>query len=142
MYKVGYNSSMANPPDTIFTRIIKGEIPSYKVYEDNYTYAFLDIHPVQPGMVLVVTKLPAETFLDLPEDHYLALWRSVQKIGLHMREVFPDKRRIGVQVEGLDVPHVHVKLIPVNSGAEFRAEPPSGEPNHDDLAAMAKRLAI
>lgn len=126
---------------TIFTRIINGEIPSHKVYEDDKTYAFLDIYPVQPGMTLVVTKKPVEDFTELsPED--LAAWmNAVQKVARRMKEVFPEKRRIGLQVEGLDVPHVHAKLFPIDTGPEFRAEPDrSVEPDHEALAKMAEKL--
>jgi histidine triad (HIT) family protein len=129
--------------DSIFTKIIKGEIPCHKVYEDAKTFAFLDIHPVQPGQVVVVTKMPAETFLDLPDDDYQALWTAVRKVAARMRETFPDKKRIGVMVEGLDVPHVHVKIFPINTGTEFRKEPDmDAEPDHAELAELAAKLAL
>ena len=129
--------------DSIFTKIIKGEIPCHKVYEDEATFAFLDIHPVQEGMTLVVTKTQAETVLDLNEKEYAALWQAVRKVAQRLHEVYPDKRRIGIQVEGLDVPHVHVKLFPINTGDEFRAEPDmSREPDHAALAAIANRIAL
>ncbi len=129
--------------DSIFTKIINGEIPCHKVYEDDKTLAFLDIHPVQPGMTLVISKTPAETFLDLDDEDYIALWRSVQKVAQRLRQAFPGKSKIGIQVEGLDVPHVHVKLIPINSGTEFRAAPDTqAEPDHVALAALAKKLTF
>jgi len=129
--------------DTIFTKIIKGEIPCHKIYEDDKTLAFLDIHPVQPGMTLVISKTQAETFMDLSDEDYQALWRSVKKVAERLHQAFPDKKRIGVQVEGLDVPHVHVKLIPVNTGSEFRTQPDmTTEPDHSTLAALAKKLAF
>ncbi|MBL8160158.1 HIT family protein [Candidatus Saccharibacteria bacterium] len=127
---------------TIFTRIINGDIPSHKVYEDDKTYAFLDIHPVQPGMVLVVSRTPAETLLDLDESDYDALWRTVRKVAARLRAEFPDRRRIAVQVEGLDVPHVHVKLFPIDTAEDFRALPAAGEPDHQALARMAERLRL
>jgi histidine triad (HIT) family protein len=127
--------------DSIFTKIIKGEIPAHKIYEDDNTVAFLDIHPVQPGMTLVVTRTQAETFLDLTDDDYRALWTSVKKVSARLHEVFPDKTRIGIQVEGLDVPHVHVKLIPIDSGEEFRSAPDmDAEPDHAALSALAEKL--
>lgn len=127
--------------DSIFTKIIKGEIPCHKIYEDDKTLAFLDIHPVQPGMTLVVSKTPAETFMDLDEQDYQALWATVHKVGERLRGAFPDKRRIGVQVEGLDVAHVHVKLFPIDTCADFRKEPDmSSEPDHAALEAMAAKL--
>jgi histidine triad (HIT) family protein len=128
--------------DSIFTKIIKGEIPCHKVYEDDKTFAFLDINPIQPGMTLVVTKTPAETFLDLSDEDAEALWSTVRKVATKMKQVFPDKKRIGVQIEGLDVPHVHVKIFPINTGEEFRSPPRSTEPDHEKLAEIAKKLAI
>ncbi len=129
--------------DSIFTKIIKGEIPCHKIYEDDKTFAFLDIYPVQPGMVLVVTKTQAPTILDLSDEDYQALWATVRKIAARLHDVFPEKKRIGIQVEGLDVPHVHVKLFPVDTGDEFRQKPDmTVEPDHEALAKIAKRLAI
>lgn len=126
--------------ETVFSKIIRGEIPCHKVYEDDRTLAFLDIHPVKPGMVLVVSKTPAETFLDLSEEDAQALWATVRQVARRLQHAYPEKRRIGVQIEGLDVPHVHVKLFPVDSGEEFRAEPPVAEPDHAALAAVAEIL--
>lgn len=130
--------------DSVFTKIIKGEIPSHKVYEDEKTLAFMDIHPVQPGMVLVVPKIQVGHFFELNSNDYHALWDTVKKVAIKMKQSFPDKERIGIQVEGLDEGnHVHVKLIPVNSGDEFRNHPDfDAEPDHDALAQMAEKLRI
>jgi histidine triad (HIT) family protein len=129
--------------DSVFTRIIKGNLPSHKIYEDDMTLAFLDIHPVQPGMTVVVPKTQVDNFEDLPVEYYQALWLAVQKVARRMREVFPDKKKIAVQVEGLDVPHAHVKLFPVDSGADFHARADmSKEPDHDALAALAGKMRI
>lgn len=128
--------------DSVFTKIIKGEIPSHKVYEDDLVLAIMDINPIQPGMVLVVPKKQIDHFMDLPDEDYQALMAAVKKIALKMREVFPDKR-VAVQIEGLDVPHAHVKMFPFASAKEFRAVPNTNtEPNHPALAQMAKKLAI
>lgn len=128
--------------DSIFTKIIKGEIPCHKVYEDDKTIAFMDIHPVQAGMVLVVPKAPVDHFMDLPDADYTALMITVKKVSQKMHQVFPAKR-IGVQIEGLDVPHAHVKLVPISSGEDFRKKPDSGfEPDHPALAAMAEKLRL
>ena len=129
--------------DSIFTKIIKGEIPCEKIYEDDKTIAFMDIRPVQPGMVLVVPKVQVEAFMDLDDDYYRAFFDTVKKVAIKLKQVFPDKRRIGVQIEGLDVPHVHAKIFPINTGEEFRAKPDvSAEPDHSALADMAKKLAL
>lgn len=128
--------------DSIFTRIIKGEIPCHKIYEDDHTIAFMDIHPVQSGMVLVVPKLQIDHFMDLPDPEYQALMSTVKKVAQKMHEVFPNKR-IGVQIEGLDIPHAHIKLLPFSSGDEYRAQPSlKSEPDHATLGQMAKKLQV
>jgi histidine triad (HIT) family protein len=128
--------------DSVFTKIIKGEIPCHKVYEDDKTFAFMDINPIRPGMVLVISKVQIDHFMDLPDEDYQALMAAVKKVGQKMREVFPDKR-VAVQIEGLDVPHVHVKMFPFASADEFRAIPNTNtEPNHPALAQMAQKLAV
>lgn len=137
-----YDSNPLEEP-SIFTKIIRGEIPCHKIYEDDKTFAFLDIHPVQPGMTLVITKTQAPTYLDLSDEDYQALWATVRKVAHKLRQAFPDKSKIGIQVEGLDVPHVHVKLIPIDSGEEFRTPPDmDAEPDHTALAELAKALAF
>ena len=129
--------------DSIFTKIIKGEVLCHKVYEDNYSFAFMDNHPIQPGHVLLVSKNPAEAVWDLPKDDYRAMWDAARKIADRLREVFPNKKRIGVMVEGLDVPHAHIKIFPIDTGEQFR-----GIPDHDlwdsdeALAEMAEKLAF
>ncbi|HSW79324.1 MAG TPA: HIT domain-containing protein [Candidatus Saccharimonadales bacterium] len=130
--------------DSIFTKIIKGEIPSHKVYEDEKTFAFLDIHPIQPGHVLVVPKKQVGFVWDMENDDYQALMASVQKVGRRLREMFPDKSRVGVMIEGLDVSdHVHVKIFPFSTMQEYRNVPDmSAEPDHAALAAMAAKLAF
>jgi histidine triad (HIT) family protein len=128
---------------SIFTKIIRGEIPSYKVYEDELTIAFMDIHPIQPGNVLVVPKAQVENFFDLSPEYYAAFMDTVKKVGARLHQVYPEKRRIGVQIEGLDVPHVHAKLFPIDSGKEFHAmQDTNQEPDHEQLAALARELAF
>lgn len=128
---------------SIFTKIINGEIPAHKVYEDELTLAFLDIHPIQPGHVLVVPKQQIDHFMDLPDDYYAALWDTVKKVALRLREVFPEKNRIAVIVEGLDVAHAHAKVLPIDNSAELRQIPDmQTEPDHEALAAMAKQITF
>lgn len=127
--------------DSIFTKIIKGEIPSHKVYEDDRVIAFLDIHPQQPGHVLVVPKEQIDLLWDLPSDVYDNLWRTAQKIAVHMTEVIG--KRVGVHVEGIGVPHAHIHLVPFTTTDEFLRHPDmSAEPDHAALAAMAQKLKI
>lgn len=129
--------------ETIFTKIIKGEIPCHKVYEDDKTFAFMDIHPIQPGHVLLVSKNPAVTVWELPDADYAAMMESAKKIAHKLREVFKEKKRIGMMIEGLEVDHAHIKLFPIDSGDEFRHAPDvEAEPDHAALSALAKKLAI
>jgi histidine triad (HIT) family protein len=128
--------------DSIFTKIIKGEIPCNKVYEDDKNMAFLDLHPKQPGHVLVVPKKQVDHIWDLPEDDYLSLMEAVKKVGQRVREVLRPKR-VGIQVEGLGVPHAHVHVFPFSSTPEFFSNPDlTAEPDYEALAAMAKKLAF
>ena len=128
--------------ESVFTKIIKGDIPSHKIYEDDLTLAFMDINPVQPGMVLVIPKKQIDHFTDLPDEDYEALMRTVKKVGVKMRQVFPDKR-VAVMIEGLDVPHAHVKMFPFASAQEFRSLPNTNtEPNHPALKQMADKLKV
>ena len=126
---------------SIFTKIIKGEIPCHKVYEDDQTLAFLDIHPIQTGQVLVVPKRQVAFVWDLEPEEYQALMATVHKVGKRLREIFPEKDRIGVMIEGLDVgDHAHVKVFPFSKG-EYRNLPDmNAEPNHDELAELAEKL--
>lgn len=128
--------------DSVFTKIIKGEIPCHKVYEDEKTIAFLPLHPIAKGHVLVVPKLEIDEFIDLPDEDYQALMQTVKKVGKRMREVLKSKR-IGLQVVGLDVPHVHIHVIAFDTLGQFHEIPDqSAEPDHQKLAEMAKKLAF
>jgi histidine triad (HIT) family protein len=126
--------------DTIFTKIIKGEIPSAKVYEDEKTIAFLDIHPIRPGHVLVVPKTQVDHFDDLDTEAYTAVFETVQKIARRIKDVLGVKRAC-LRVEGFDVPHAHVHVIPCNSSDDFYNPARNEvEPDFPALAAMAERL--
>lgn len=127
--------------DSIFTKIIKGDIPCHKVYEDDRTLAFLDIHPIQPGHVLVVTKQQVDHAWDLDDETYQHLMAVVKKLARHLREQLGTER-VASQIVGVDVPHCHVHLIPINSAADFHAEPAPGDPDHAALAQMAARLTL
>lgn len=126
---------------TIFSKIIAGEIPSYKIYEDDKTFAFLDIHPLTPGHTLVVSKTEVDHIWDLPDEDYQAVMATVHKLGKHLRSTL-GVERVGVKVMGTDVPHVHVHLIPFNVSAEYNAPENPEQANDTELAAMAIKLAI
>ena len=127
--------------DSLFTKIIKGEIPSHKIYEDEHTYAFLDINPVTPGHTLVIPKKQVEFLWDMDDADYTELLLSAKRIAAHIRDVL-EVPYVGVQVEGVEVPHAHIKLIPFTDAAEYRYQPDDAEPNHEALAKMAEKLSF
>jgi len=128
--------------DSIFTKIIKGEIPSHKVYEDDNTFAFLDIHPKTPGHVLVVPKQQIESLWDVPDKDFEALMITSKKVAQRIEEVMKPQK-VGLMVEGVGVPHAHVHVFPFNSLKEFHTiADQNAEPDHKALAAMAKKLSF
>lgn len=102
---------------SIFTKIINGEIPSYKIYEDDKTIAFLDIHPEVKGHVLVVPKVEVDKIYDLPDVDYHALMSAVRKLSQHMESKL--NVRILWKVIGIDVPHAHVHLLPYDDSWQY-----------------------
>ncbi len=106
---------------TLFTKIINGEIPSYKVAEDENFYAFLDIHPNAKGHTLCIPKKEEDKLFDLDEETYLGLMSFSRKVAKALKKTVSCKR-IGVAVVGLEVPHVHVHLIPLNQMKEMTFE--------------------
>lgn len=128
--------------DSIFTKIIKGEIPCHKIYEDDLTFAFLDIHPVAEGHTLVISKTQVEFLWDLAAEEYQAVTTTAQKVALRLREVI-GKPYVGEMVLGTDVPHAHVHLIPFSTPVEFRQSPDmQAEADHEALVELAKKLAF
>jgi len=100
--------------ETIFTKIINQEIPSYKIAENNSFYAFLDINPNAKGHTLVIPKKPIDKLFDLEEETYAGLFSYARKIAQAIEKVVPCNR-VGLSVIGLEVPHAHIHLIPLNS---------------------------
>lgn len=128
--------------ESIFTKIIKGEIPCHRVYEDEKTLAFLDIKGKQPGHTLVIPKAQIDHIWDLEEDDYQAVMNTVKKVAVRIRQVL-GPGRVGVKIMGEGVPHAHVHLIPFNTIEEYRSSPDvSIEPDHEALSEMAKKLAF
>lgn len=104
---------------TIFTKIIEGELPSYKVYEDENFIAFLDINPNAKGHTLCVPKEEIDKIFDMGEHMFLQLMQFSRKVALAIGKTVPCKR-VGMAVVGLEVPHVHVHLIPLNEMDDIR----------------------
>lgn len=128
-----------DPMASIFTKIIRGEIPSHRVYEDEATFAFLDINPRQPGHTLVVPKREVDHLFDLPPEDYEALWRAVRRVGDGIRRS-TGCTRVFVAVVGIDVPHAHVHLIPSDTLTDLPF-PPAIEQPADRLAATAAEIS-
>lgn len=127
--------------DSIFTKIIRGEIPANKIYEDDKTYAFLDIYPVQPGHTLVISKVQVDRIEDLADDDFAAMMATTKKVMKRVNEVLGPDIRPCLKTEGFDVPHAHVHVIPCKTAEDFWAKQrKQQEPNHEALGQMAERL--
>ena len=125
---------------TIFTRIASGEIPSYKVAESEDFYAFLDINPLAKGHTLVIPRKVEDDYLfHLDEATYEGLWAFARKVAVAVKAAIPCKR-VGVAVLGMEVPHTHIHLIPLQSEADmdFRKERPQF--TQDEFAATAAAI--
>ena len=121
---------------SIFTKIIRGEIPSYRVYEDRHTLAFLDIGPRQPGHTLVVPKREVDEMFDLPAADFEALWKAVRIVGDGMKRALGCPR-VFVMVVGVEVPHAHVHLIPATRDLPDLPFPPIIDQTPGQLSEMA-----
>ena len=124
---------------SIFSRIIAGEIPSYKVAEDNKHYAFLDINPVAAGHTLVVQKHEVDYIFDLPQQEYAELMDFARKVAESMKAVMPCKR-IGVAVMGLEVPHAHIHLLPINSESDMNFFAEKKQLPAEEMKAIAEKI--
>jgi histidine triad (HIT) family protein len=124
---------------SIFTRIINGEIPCYKVAEDDRFIAFLDVRPLKPGHTLVVPKREVDYIFDLDEETLAGMMVFARKIALAMKEVI-ECRRIGVAVLGLEVPHAHVHLIPLTRETDMLFTNPRVSVTDEENKRLAKAI--
>ncbi len=127
--------------DSVFTKIIKGEIPGHKVYEDDKTIVIVPLEPIAKGHLLVIPKKQIDQFFDLPDEDYQALMSTVKKTAAQMKKVL-QTTRVGLQVVGLDVPHVHVHVIAFDTIEEFHEMGEQTEPDHKMLEDFATKLAF
>ena len=126
--------------DSIFTKIVNGEIPAEKIYEDEHTLAFLDIHPSVPGHTMVIPKKQVEFLWDLNDEDYQAVMATSKLVARHIREVLAVPY-VGVKVVGVDVPHAHVHLIPFSTTSEFmQVADMNADPDFPALKAMSEKL--
>ncbi|MDE6266060.1 MAG: HIT family protein [Muribaculaceae bacterium] len=125
---------------TIFTRIINGEIPCYKVAEDEKNFAFLDINPLAEGHVLVVPKAEEDYIFNLSEDDYVSLQKFARKVAKGLKEAVPCKR-VGVAVLGMEVPHAHIHLVPLQTEADLDFRKPKLSLPAEKMQQIANRIA-
>jgi histidine triad (HIT) family protein len=125
---------------SIFSKIASGEIPSYKVAEDENFMAFLDIFPLAKGHLLVIPKKETDYLFDLEPESYAGLMEFSRKVALAMKKAIPCKR-IGVAVLGLEVPHAHIHLVPLNSERDIDFSRPKLQFTPEEFAAVAKSIA-
>jgi histidine triad (HIT) family protein len=123
---------------SIFTKIIKGEIPCYKIAEDADFLAFLDVNPNAKGHTLCVPKQEIDKIFDLEDDLYLGLMQFSKKVAVALEKTIPCNR-IGMAVIGLEVPHAHVHLIPLNEMDEMRFKNKVSM-NKDEFEALARQI--
>ena len=125
---------------TLFSRIAAGEIPSYKVAEDDRFFAFLDINPVAPGHVLVIPKHEESYIFNLDDEEYAAFTLFAKRVAAALEKAMPCKR-IGVCVIGLEVPHAHIHLVPLNSEADMDFRKPKLTLPDEQMKEIASRIA-
>ena len=124
---------------SIFSKIVAGEIPSYKVAEDENYYAFLDISPVAKGHTLVIPKHEVNYIFDLDGEGYAGLWQFARRVAKAMKQVLPCQR-IGVAVMGLEVPHAHIHLVPINKESDMNFFKEKLSLPADEMAAIAGKI--
>ena len=129
----------SNSPMTIFSKIIAGEIPSYKIAENDHFFAFLDIFPLVKGHVLVVPKTEVDNMFDLPENYLSELLVFAQPIAKAIEKSFPCNR-CGISVVGLEVPHAHLHLIPINSADDLNFTRPKLKLSAEELKEVQERI--
>lgn len=108
---------------SIFSKIIVGDIPSYKIYEDDQFYSFLDISPMTKGHVLVIPKEETDYIFDIDDDQVAQMFVVAKKISQAIKKAIPCKR-VGVMVLGMEVPHAHIHLIPINKESDMNLTNP------------------
>ena len=124
---------------TIFSKIISGEIPSYKIAENEKFIAFLDIQPLVSGHVLVVPKTEVDKLFDVPDDYLAAMLVFAKPIAKAIEKTF-DCNRCGISVIGLEVPHAHMHLVPINSANDLNFTRPKLNATPDELKGVQEKI--
>ena len=124
---------------SIFSRIVNGEIPSYKIAEDENYYAFLDINPLAKGHTLVVPKKEVDYIFDLDDQTLGGMMIFAKKVAKAIEKVVPCNR-IGIAVLGLEVPHAHIHLVPINGGFDIEFSRPKLKLNQEEFMEIAAKI--
>jgi histidine triad (HIT) family protein len=125
---------------TIFTKIINGEIPCYKIAEDEHYFAFLDINPLKAGHTLVVFKKETDYIFDLDDDQLAGLILFSKKVAVAIKSVIPCNR-VGVAILGLEVPHAHIHLVPMNTMEDINFKKPKLKFSVDEFKEIASKIS-
>jgi histidine triad (HIT) family protein len=123
---------------TIFSKIIKGEIPCYKIYEDEFTFAFLDINPFQKGHTLIVPKIEVDNWIDVSEEYYNAVQKTARLIAPAIQKGV-NSIKVGQLIDGRQVPHFHLHLIPIFEGFELQ-ETSGFEPKSENMINVQNKI--
>ncbi len=123
---------------SLFSKIIDGEIPAYKIYEDEYIYAFLDIFPQQPGHTLIVPKIQVDHFTEVPEPYYTAIFQTAKKLSPALQKATSAKR-ICTSFLGYEIAHCHYHLVPTNTEQDMLFSP-KPQANAEDLTAIQQKI--
>lgn len=125
---------------SIFTRIVKGEIPSYKVAESDKFYAFLDIAPMAKGHTLVIPKREVDYIFDIEDQEYMELQLFAKRVAEAIKETIPCQR-VGVAVLGMEVPHAHIHLVPLQTEADMDFRKSKLQLSTEEFQEIAKRIS-
>lgn len=123
---------------SIFTKIIQGELPCHKIYEDDLVIAFLTIEPIQPGHTLVVPKIEVDKFYDVDEPHYSEIFKVAKPLSKAIEKVTGCKR-VGAMIQGMEVPHTHLHLVPMYDPSDLNFQKAKAD-SQEELAAMAEKI--
>lgn len=126
---------------TIFSKIISGEIPAYKVAESNDYLAFMDVYPIARGHVLVIPKKDTDYLFDITDDEYMGLWIFAKIVAQGIKKVFPCEK-VGVAVVGLEVAHAHIHLVPINRVDDMDFSKEKLKLSSEELQTAAENIKI
>ncbi|MFM7497773.1 MAG: HIT family protein [Bacteroidota bacterium] len=123
----------------LFMKIIRGEIPAHKVAENAYALAFLDLFPLAHGHVLVIPKVEVDAIYEVPEPYYSEVWAMARRLAPAIQSAFPC-RKVGMAVIGLEVPHAHLHLVPLNEVGDLSFARPKLSPSAEELQGHAQQI--